>query len=465
MRSRRPLLLRIANVNPDSVNTHSDRVLYRTIGVFILLYFGYATAGGAAFVDASVDYSHPWWQWLVGPLVATGVVAYDRAVVGRVGVSFDNLGSTDPADLLKRPTFGLYAGRIALALLFALMITEPLMLTRYRGEIDARLNEVHNAQISASEGTGAVATYQARLAELKQLSVGEDEAVAALNASAAQKRRDARALYQQALADSAGDGVSRKAGCPAGGYCDSLVQRSRALDDEAAALDVQAAQLQQSQQTARAARDAEITDLTAKISEQRTANAAAIRADSGFGARTTAMWHLISSDFWGIGVFYIGIALLLVALDCAAVGLKFVSRGNAYERNEARIARQREHQAVIAYRRGVDDARTYGEASARILAGGLDRAAQDEQLTQAAADRARALLYAALQTQLADPTDETTDETTPETTPAAKTPGDQPTAGDPHDAAINPRSPQHRRPTGGPANRRDRHHSAGATRT
>ena len=148
------LLLRVANVNPRSVSTHSDRVLYRSIGVFILLYFVYATVGGAAFIDASSGYTHPWWQWLVGPLVAVGVVAYDRAVVGRVAVNYDHLDSADPRHLLKRPTLGLYVGRLGLALLFAVIITEPLMLARYRGEIDARLNEVHNQQLSRIDRTG-----------------------------------------------------------------------------------------------------------------------------------------------------------------------------------------------------------------------------------------------------------------------------------------------------------------------
>ena len=396
MPKRRPLLLRIANVNPDSVTTHSDRALYGAIGVFIVLYFGYATAGGAAFVDASANYTHPWWQWLVGPLVATGVVAYDRAVVGRVGISYERLDSADPAHLLRRPTVGLYLGRLGLALLFAVIITEPLMLARYQGEIDARLNEVHNQQISAVEAGGAIAAYNARLETLKKLSAEEDRAVAALNTRAAEKRRDARTLYRQAISDSAGTGVSRLRGCPSGGYCDTLVRRSRGLDDQAAALDTQAARLQETQRGARTARDAEAADLTAKISAQRTANAEAIRADAGFGARTKAMWYLVTSDFWGIGLFYIGVALLLVALDCAAVGLKFVSHGNAYERAEARIARRREHEAAIAYGRGVEDARTYGESTARVVADGIDAASHDEQLSRAAAERARSVLYAAV---------------------------------------------------------------------
>src|SRR5690349_1928096 len=172
---RRRVLLRIANVNPESVTTHSDRVLYSSIGVFILLYFVYATVGGAAFVDASANYTHPWSQWLVGPLVATGVVAYDRAVVGRVAISYERLDSPDPKALLRRPTFGLYAGRLALALLFAVIITEPLMLARYQGEIDARLNEVHNQQISVIEVGGAIAAYDARLQELKKQMVAEDQ--------------------------------------------------------------------------------------------------------------------------------------------------------------------------------------------------------------------------------------------------------------------------------------------------
>ncbi|MFI7540963.1 DUF4407 domain-containing protein [Actinoplanes sp. NPDC049599] len=390
---RRRLLLRIANVNPDNVTTHSDRVLYSSIGVFIVLYFAYATVGGAAFVDASANYTHPWWQWLVGPLVATGVVAYDRAVVGRVAINYADLDSPDPHDLLRRPTFGLYAGRITLALLFAVIITEPLMLARYQGEIDNRLNDVHNQQISAVEVSGAIAAYDARLAELKKQTAAEDRAVQALNTRAAEKRRDARKLYQQAIADSAGDGVSRKAGCPDGGYCDTLVQRSRGLDDQAARLDAQAARLQDTQKAARTARAAEQADLTAKIADQRTVNAAAIRADAGFGARTKAMWYLATSDFWGIGAFYLGIALLLVALDCAAVGLKFVSHGNAYERAEARDARSHEHEAVIGYEQGLKDLRRYAEATSRVMAEGIGRASLDERLTDAAAERARAHLY------------------------------------------------------------------------
>jgi Domain of unknown function (DUF4407) len=390
---RRPVLLRIANVHPAAVTTHSDLVLYRAIGVFIVLYFAYATLGGAAFVDASANYTHPWWQWLVGPLVATGVVAYDRAVVGRVAVNYADLDSPDPKDLLRRPTFGLYAGRIALALLFAVIIIEPLMLARYRGEIDNRLNEVHNQQISAVEGTGAIAAYDARLRELKQQTVAEDRAVQALNTRAAEKRRDARKLYQQAIADSEGDGVSRRAGCPDGGYCDTLVKRSRGLDDQAARLDAQAARLQDTQKAARTALVAEQADLTAKIAEQRTANAAAIRADAGFGARTKAMWHLMADDFWGIGVSYLGIALLLVALDCAAVGLKFLSHGNAYERTEAREARGLEHEAVIGYEQGLKDMRRYAEATSRVMAEGIGKASREQQLNDVAVDRARARLY------------------------------------------------------------------------
>lgn len=390
------LLLRVANVNPRSVTTHSDRVLYRTIGVFILLYFLYATIGGAAFIDASSGYRHPWYQWLVGPLVAIGVVAYDRAVVGRVGISYENLDSTDPRHLLRPPTTGLYLGRIGLALLFALVVTEPLMLARYRGEIDARLAVTHSAQIGRLDESGAVAGYRTRLAELRQATKDDDAAVRALSDRAAGKRRDARTLYRQALADSAGSGVTRSPGCPAGGYCDNLVRRSRALDDQAATLDRQAADLQRDQRADRAVRSVEQSRLTALVSAERSANAEAIRGDSGFGARTAAMWDMVTADFAGVGVYYLGIALLLVALDCAAIGLKFASRGNAYERNEARAARLREHEAALIHEREVHDARTYGDATAKVVADGIEAASHDVQLAHAATERARAVLHTAV---------------------------------------------------------------------
>ncbi|MGK5679142.1 DUF4407 domain-containing protein [Actinoplanes sp. URMC 104] len=391
-RGRRDVLLRVANVNPASVTTHTDRVLYSTIGVFIVLYFVYATVGGAAFIDAGSNYEHPWYRWLVGPMVAAGVVAYDRAVVGRVAISYEHLDSTDPRHFLKKPTIGLYAGRLGLALLVAVLITEPLMLSRYRGEIDARLNEVHNQQLSRIDTSGAVAAYTARLGQLKQETAADDAAVRSLTDRAAQKRDDARRLYRQAVEDSAGNGVTRAAGCPSGGSCDQLVRRSRALDDEASALDVQAGRLLDTQRSARAARSAEQVDLTRQIGEQREANEAAVKADAGFGARTAAMWHLVRTDFWGVGVFYLGITLLLVALDCAAVGLKFASRGNAYERNEARTARRWEHEASLIHEREIQDARTYGEAMARVVAEGIEAATHDEQVARDSAERASAVL-------------------------------------------------------------------------
>ncbi|MEV6298262.1 DUF4407 domain-containing protein [Actinoplanes sp. NPDC051861] len=386
------LLLRVANVNPRSVSTHSDRVLYRSVGVFILLYFVYATVGGAAFIDASTGYAHPWYQWVVGPLVAMGVVAYDRAVVGRVAISYDRLDSADPRHLLRRPTLGLYLGRLGLALLFAVVITEPLMLARYRGEIDARLAAVQSAQLDALDSGGAVALYRARLAELRREAGADDDAVRSLTDRASSKRDDARLLYRQALADSEGSGVTHSPGCPRGGYCYNLVQRSRLLDGEAAALDRQATALHDQQGAARSARAAEQARLGEQIGAARAQNASVVRADAGFGARTAAMWHLVTADFWGVGLFYLGIALLLVALDCAAIGLKFVSRGNMYERHEARIARLREHEAYLIHEREIHDARTYGDATAKVIADGIEAASHDGRLTRTATERARAVL-------------------------------------------------------------------------
>ncbi|BBH64684.1 hypothetical protein ACTI_13690 [Actinoplanes sp. OR16] len=390
------LLLRVANVNPVSVTTHSDRVLYRSIGVFILLYFVYATIGGAAFIDASSGYTHPWYQWLAGPLVAIGVVAYDRTVVGRVAVNYERLDSADPQHLLKPPTFGLYLGRIGLALLFAVVVTEPLMLARYRGEIDARLAEVHAGQLAALDASGPVAGFTARLAELRRETAREDAEVRKLTDRAERKRDDARLLYRQALADSAGRGVTRSPGCPRGGYCDNLVKQSRTLDAQASALDRQAATLQRDQRAARAERAAEQTRVGERITAEQATNTALVRADSGFGARTAAMWYLITADFAGVGVFYLGIALLLVALDCAAIALKFVSRGNAYERSEARAARLREHEASLIHEREIHDARTYGDATAKVIADGIEAASHDHRLVEVATEHARAVLHTAV---------------------------------------------------------------------
>ena len=394
--AERTFLLRVANVNPANVRIHTDRVLYSAIGVFILLYFAYATVGAAAFIDATTNYAHPWWQWLVGPPVAVAVIAFDRAVVGRVAVNLANLDSQDPRHLLRHRTLGLYAGRLLLALLFAVIITEPLMLARYRPEIDAWLARSHSEQLSHSESTGAIVTYTRELAKLADQDAADDRAVDRLYELAAAKRQEAATLYTQALADSAGNGVTHRAGCPVGGYCYALVQRSRVLNEEASSLDAQAQQVRAAQETSRAARAQQKADLTAKIGQQRAANLAAVTGDSGFGARTKAMWHLARDDFWGIGFFYVGVALLLVVLDCAAVGLKLISHGNAYERAEARDARRLEHEAMARHdhdlriTRATADA--YAEATLDIVTNGIRTAGQEQVLFDTATDHARARL-------------------------------------------------------------------------
>lgn len=391
----RTFLLKVANVNPASVRTHTDRALYRSIGVFILLYGIYSIVGAATFVDASTNYAHPWWQWLVGPPVAAAVIAYDRAVVGRVAVSYDNLESADPRLLLRRGTLGLYAGRLLLALLFAVVITEPLMLARYKGEIDAYLGTVHNHQLIELERSGAIAAFTEQVDALRQQDAADDTAVADLHKLAAAKRMEAAQVYDRALADSRADGVTRRAGCPPGGFCDTLVAQSRALTAEATRLDDEAATLQKTQEGGRLDRAKQAAAINAQIAEQRTDNRRSVEAGAGFGARTTAMWHLIKSDFWGFGFFYLGIAALLVCLDCAAVWLKLVSHGNAYERTEAREARRRE---LTATKRHEQELRV-AEAATTVAGDGLETVVAERRLVDAAVEQATARLLAELEDQ------------------------------------------------------------------
>jgi len=394
--AERTFLLRVANVNPASIRNHTDRALYSSVAVFILLYFVYATAGAASFIDSSSNYAHPWWQWLVGPPVAAAVIAYDRAVVGRVAINYEQLDSADPHHLLKRRTVGLYAGRMVLAVLFAVVITEPLMLARYKGEIDGYLAVTHSAQLGRSESSGAIAAYTRQLDELRQQDAADDQAVADLHQDATAKRQDATTTYDQALADARAQGVSQRAGCPRNGFCDTLVQQSRSLTSQAAALDTQANQLQDSQQPARQQRAAQKNALQTQIRQQRDANEKTVTADAGFGARTQAMWHLATRDFWGFGLFYLGVAVLLVALDCAAVWLKLVSHGNAYERAEARNARWRELEATLRHEQRLRVAKDHAErsatAAARIRSDAVATAAHAQQLIDAAVEQARVQL-------------------------------------------------------------------------
>lgn len=80
-----------------------------------------------------------------------------------------------------------------------------------------------------------------------------------------------------------------------GGYCDSLVQRSRSLSAEATRLDGEAEALRQSQELARQSRAEQTASLNAQIAGQRAANRVSVEAGADFGARTTAMWHLVKT--------------------------------------------------------------------------------------------------------------------------------------------------------------------------
>jgi hypothetical protein len=340
------VLLRIANVNPANVKQHSDRVVYRAIGMFLIVYCGYATVGGVQFVNAFTNYADPWWRWLVGPLVAAAVVTYDRAVVGQVSVNLDDPAAKDPGTLLRRRRWSLYAVRSLIAVLVAFAVTEPIMLGLYRGEIDARLAARHSAELDRANTSGAAGDYRSQLANLTRQNAADDDAVTTLMEQATRLRQQAAADYDRADAESKGKGVTGRPGCPAGGECARLKAQSAQLNAQADSFGQQATKLRVDQAAARRARDTAAADLERKIAEQTDLNGTAVRGDAGFGARTAAMLALVRSDPWGIGRTYVMFALLLILLDCAAVALKFVTYGNGYERAEAADARRAEQQRI-----------------------------------------------------------------------------------------------------------------------
>lgn len=254
---------------------------------------------------------------------------------------------------------------------------------------------MHNQQLIQLEQSGAIATFTEQVDALRRQDAADDAAVADLHKLAAAKRKEAAEVYDRALADSRADGVTRRAGCPPGGFCDTLVQQSRALSAEATRLDDEATALQRTQESARADRAGQMAALNAQIAEQRTDNRRSVEAGAGFGARTTAMWHLVKSDFWGFGFFYLGVAALLVCLDCAAVWLKLVSHGNAYERTEARAARRQE---LTATKRHEQELRV-AEAATEVAGDGLDTVVAERRLVDAAVEQATARLLQELEDQ------------------------------------------------------------------
>ena len=349
-------LLRIANVNPQSVLTNSDEVLYCAIGCFICLYVPYAVLGGAEFIKASNGGKGVWWQWLVGLVIAFAVITFDRAIVGRVTANYSNLSVDDENNLVRKPKRGVYIARAGFAVLMAVVITEPIMIARYGREIQQRIAQVANTNVTNVATKGAVPTLTTQLSKLQAQDAAATGAVNALSNQANADNTQGQQLHQQALADGGGRGISGLSGCPKNGECWTLEQESQRAYAAATAAQNQATALQASQAPEATARAAQEKAIESQIKNIQGSGVVAATQDDGFGAQSSAMWYLAVHDFWGIGLFYFSTALLLLALDCAAILLKLTSFNNGYERAEARRSREIERRLASESARG---AQTY----------------------------------------------------------------------------------------------------------
>jgi serine/threonine protein kinase len=325
---RRPLLERIAGVDSRYVTRGGDRTTYRILGMLLMVYALYATAATTAFVTivtGSTETVTVLVGLVLGISVAIVVIGLDRSIVAAPNANLDDLD--DPAldaNPLRRRRAGSVWVRVLFAVLFALAIGEVANQVIFQRDIDARIAADVDGQVA--ERAGSIrADFQARLDTEQERAALAEEAIADY-----QERVDA--AYARAEGEANGTFGTMVAEC--GDQCMRYYAQAQELEA--------AQQVFETEQRAIIAdAQAEITGLEAQIADVTDTARAQLSEDDGVIAREAALWAMLLEDP-GMLAKYVIITALLFMLELAAVIIKFATKGNNYERTQARALRQQE---------------------------------------------------------------------------------------------------------------------------
>lgn len=318
--------MRFAGVNPTKVHDDTDRTKYRAIGISLIGYFAYAVLGVTALAGMVTRGSlvHLPVGGLVGLLVATVAVSLDRIIMSDIPINMDWLEDPDGSSPLGRLNPWSLGTRITIALMFALVISEPVTLTVFNKDVMAAHETDVRAKLVPLEQK-IVQDYAVKIAgQQKIVTLAQDQ----------QKKDTALPdqLHQKAKEEEQGLGATGTKGC--GPQCRLYLAQEKAAR---AALPGRLAAQQVRIDTA----ESTITSLTAERDRDVTAARSGLEADDGFFARQRVFFSALRENL-PLLMSYVLITLVLIVFEMAGVMGKMITRGNTYELAVAREKLERE---------------------------------------------------------------------------------------------------------------------------
>lgn len=282
-----------------------------------------------------------WWM-VIGAFCVTGVIiGFDALIISYVAVNTNDLDDPDapPIGKLSRAMIAL---RLVIAVVMVGVFTIPTLLFFFQRETTADLAAQNQAAIASYIAHGPPAQLQAQINQLTSQESSDPNSVLALENKASSLDQQSASDYQLALKDSEGQGVTHLTGCPVGGTCWTLQQKSQQEAAEAKSLRQQAASLQAGQKTQLSSDAAQVATLTQRRNSDIQSFSQAQSDNTGLGERTKSLVSLIGHDPYGIGLAAAIILAVATLLELAVLGIKITaSRNSEYELSVARGARRR----------------------------------------------------------------------------------------------------------------------------
>jgi hypothetical protein len=278
---------------------------------------------------------------VIGALCVTGVIiGFDALIISHVPVNINDLEDSQ-APLIGKLSGTMIALRLVIAVVMVGVFTIPTLLFFFQRETTADLASQNQQTIAAYVAHGPPAQIQAQINKLTNLETSDPNSVLALENRASALDQASASDYQLALQDSAGNGLTHLSGCPVGGDCWALQQKSQQEASEAKAVRQQAQSLQASQKAQLSNDASEVTTLTQRRNSDIQSFSESQNNNTGLGARTKSLVSLAFHDPFGIGLAAAIILAVATMLELAVLGIKVAaSRNSEYELSVARDARR-----------------------------------------------------------------------------------------------------------------------------
>jgi hypothetical protein len=335
-------MLRAIGIDVRHIRTSRSALPYLVAALAMCFYLPYGTwAISHALGLANGGSGQITLVMVIGALGVTGVIiGFDALIISYVPVNVDDLENSE-APLIGKLSGTMIALRLVIAVVMVGVFTIPTLLFFFQRETTADLASQNQQAIAAYVAHGPPAQIQAQINTLTNQETSDPNAVLALENRASALDLASASDYQLALQDSEGKGLTHLSGCPVGGDCSALQQKSQQEASEAKALRQQAQSLQASQKAQLSNAASEVTTLTQRRNSDIQSFSEAQTNNTGLGARTKSLVSLAFHDPFGIGLAAAIILAVATLLELAVLGIKVTaSRNSEYELSVARDARR-----------------------------------------------------------------------------------------------------------------------------